>query len=119
MSINFRPTSHSSPISEQTVPLFRSKRSSEDGPSLIVDIPAGASVIARREANNSTTLEFTWANGVKESWNSGQAITCQMLSTGFAIGGAIGGPATSRLLGLLAAAGCSYAFNYASQDGDS
>ena len=120
MSINrTNPSSAYSPLSADTMSLDRIRRDSWGDQELVVTLPHNSSVTSRREANNSTTIEITWPSGDRSSWNSGQAITCYILATGFSLLGAKGGPQLSALLGVLATKGCSYAFQAASQDGDS
>lgn len=107
------------PLSNDTTSLNRARRDSSGEQGLVVTLPHNSSVISRREINNSTTLEITWPTGDRSIWNSGEAVTCYILSTGFSLLGAKGGPQLSALLGVLAHKGCSYAFQAASQDGDS
>ncbi|WP_157793053.1 hypothetical protein [Bordetella genomosp. 8] len=106
-------------LANDAISLQRDRRDSAGDQELVVTLPPNSSVISRREINNSTTIEITWPTGERSSWNSGEAVTCYILSTGFSLLGARGGPKLSAFLGVLASKGCSYAFQAASQDGDS
>lgn len=43
-------------------------------------LPSGTTFTSRLEANNSTTLELTFSNGMKETFNSGTFLTCSFVS---------------------------------------
>ncbi|MDC8760635.1 hypothetical protein [Janthinobacterium fluminis] len=48
-------------------------------------LPAGASVTLQLEANNSTTIRFTFDGGRTFSWNSGVWMACAVIGAGFGL----------------------------------
>lgn len=112
MSINFPAGSYNWPTSEPTLALEPATR---DDVVLIADIAAGES-LTYHEASNSATLRFPWESGDPE--NGGRVLTGRLLSTGYAVAVAAGGPVLSTLLSIQAGAGYSYAIDPPSQDGD-
>jgi hypothetical protein len=100
-------------------PLDRYRRNTENEDIWTITLPAGATASSTFEANNSLTLRITTQDGQQFSWNSGEWIACKFIENGFKLMGRIGGPAASLLVGKLAASGCQYTFQAASQDGDS
>jgi hypothetical protein len=113
MSIGFPSSSYHWPASEQMLAPDRCRRSSGQDPQLAVPSLAGASAT---EADNPATIEFAWA-ALKESWNSGQAITGKTLLAGFALAGTLGGPVISALLNIQPDSAYAYAFHQARQKG--
>lgn len=87
------------------------------GETVTFELPAGAKVTSTLEANQSTTLNFSFANGYTYSWNSGTFITCFLIGAG--VGAAVtaysgGNTALGSLTGMLAAQACTYAVNSSS-----
>lgn len=81
------------------------------GESISFQLPAGARMTSTLQANNSTTLNFTFANGYSVSWNSGIAVSCFVMGAGTAAlvtGFTAGNAALGTLIGVLASHACSY-----------
>jgi hypothetical protein len=103
-------------------PLTRSEIAAVGGAdTLDISLPAGMSVSAKLEANNSTTLTFSRGGSSVYSWNSGVWVSCHVIGSGVSIVGSFVNPTFGRLTKALTSIGCGYAATSsqsASEDGD-
>lgn len=88
---------------------------------LTFELPRGAHVFSRLEANKSTTLTFSFQDGTTFRWNSGTFVTCWVIGGG--VGAAVtaysgGNAQLGSLATFLAARGCTFAIQRLSDTDD-
>lgn len=82
------------------------------------NLPAGSTMTMRLEANNSTTIDFTFPGLGSYTWNSGTFIACSLIGAGvgLTVTAFSGNPLLGSLSSSLASYGCTQLANQTGSD---